>query len=105
MCARIAVRRFGGAYERKPMWIRPGARAGNDLNGLAVLQLCPQWYEAPVDLRRDATIANARVHGVGEVNRRSALGQRHDVALGGEYVNLVREQVDLDALQELLGGP
>ena len=43
------------------------------------------------------------MHRVGEVDRRGALGQLHDPALGREDVDLVREQVDLHALDEFQG--
>mmetsp|Transcript_5506 Transcript_5506/g.9837 ORF Transcript_5506/g.9837 Transcript_5506/m.9837 type:complete len:306 (-) Transcript_5506:234-1151(-) len=48
-------------------------------------------------------VADIGVDGVGEVHRRGALGQGHDLGLGREDVDRVREEVDLDVLQELVG--
>src|SRR5450830_2105969 len=43
------------------------------------------------------------MHRVGKVHRRGAFRQLHDPALGREHVDLVREQVDLHALDEFQG--
>ena len=71
---------------------------------LAVAQHRAQRRQAPVDLGGDAAIADVGVHRVGEVHHGGAARQAQDLALGREHVDLVGEQVDLDALEEFLGG-
>ncbi len=87
-----------------PGRVRLRALGGDDLDRLAVAQHGAQRHESPVHLGRDAALADAGVHREGEVHAGRAARQAHDVALGREHVDLVREQVDLDALQQLLGG-
>ena len=95
--------RLGGDDEIHPGRVRRRALGGDDLDRLAVAQRRAQRHEAPIDLRRDAAIADVGVHGVGEVDAGRAARQAADFALGREHVDLVGEQVDLDALQEFLG--
>jgi hypothetical protein len=40
------------------------------------------------------------VHGIGKVYGGGTLGQGQDAALGGKDIDLIREQVDLDVLDE-----
>ncbi len=75
-------------------------RRGDDFHRRAALQRFGQWRQAAVDAAGDAAVADIGVHRVGEVDRRGALGQLHDAALGREDVDLVREQVDLHVLDE-----
>ena len=56
-----------------------------------------------IHLGGDAAVADVGVHGVGEVDHGGAARQAQDLALGREHVDLVGEQVDLDALEEVLG--
>ena len=95
--------RLGGRDEARPGRVRLRAFRGDDLDGLAVSQHGAKRHEAAIHLRRDAALADARVHGIGEVDAGRAARQPHDVALWREHVDLVGEQVDLDALEELLG--
>ena len=46
-------------------------------------------------------VAHVGMHRVGEVQCRGIARQGQDVALGREEIDLVREQVDLDVLDEL----
>ena len=94
--------RLGGAYKCQPGRVRFGAARRDDFHGLPILQGCSQGHESPIYFCRHCAVADVRMHSVGEVDGRCALGQRHDVALRREYVNLVREQVDFDALEKLL---
>ena len=103
----IADRRpgLGGADKGQPVRVRFRAAAGHHLHGFAVVQFGTQRHETTIDLRRDAAVADIRVHSVRKIDGRGTLRQRHDVALGREHVDLVGEQVDLDALQEFFGRP
>ena len=69
---------------------------------VAVLELGAQRQQLVVDPRGDAVMADVGVHAIGEVDGRGAARQRHDLALGREQVDLVREQVALDVLEEFL---
>src|SRR5258706_1814233 len=69
----------------------------------AVLELGSERHELVVDFRRGATVADVGVHRVGKIHRGRAARHRHDLALGGEHVDLVRKEVDLDVLQEFGG--
>ena len=73
----------------------------DDLDDVAVLQPVVERDEAVVDLRADRAVADVGVDPVGEVERRRAGRQVLDVALRGEHEDLVLEDVELDALDEL----
>ena len=92
---------LGGSYKCQPVWIGLGASGRNDLNGLAILQGRPQGHEPPVYFCRNGPVTNISVDGIGKIDGRRTFWQRHDVALGSKNVNLVREQIDLDALEKL----
>ena len=83
------------------IWAR--ALRGDDLHGLAVAQYRAQRREAPVDLGRHAAVADAGVHGIGEVHHGGAARQAQDLPARGEHVHLVGKQIDLDALDEFAG--
>ena len=69
---------------------------------VAVLQLGAQRQQFVVDARGRAVVADVGVDAVGEVDGRGAARQRHDLALRREHVDLVREEVALDVLEEFL---
>ena len=70
-----------------------------------LLQAVVERHEAVVDLRADRPVADVGVDPVGEVERRRAGRQVLDVALRGEDEDLVLEDVELDALDELAWRP
>src|SRR3712207_4552862 len=76
---------------------------GEDLDDVARAQLVVQRDDLAVDARADAAVADLRVDLVGEVQRRGAVRQRLDLALGREDEDLLVEEVDLQRLHELLG--
>jgi hypothetical protein len=76
---------------------------GHDLDDVAVLQPVVQRHEAVVDLGADAAVADVGVDSVGEVERRRAGRKVLDLALRREDEDLVLEDVELDALDELGG--
>src|SRR5581483_7999277 len=88
--------------EIDPRGIRYRALGRDDLYGLAIAQHRAQRREAPIDLGRDTAVADVGMHRVGEIHHRGAARQTQDRALRGEDVHLVRKEIDLDALEELL---
>ena len=50
-------------------------------------------------------MADVGVHRVREVDRRCTARQRHDLALGREDIDLVREEIALDVLEKFLRVP
>ena len=73
----------------------------HDLDDVAVLEPVVERHEPVVDLRPDRPVADVGVDPVGEVERRGTGRQVLDVALRGEHEDLVLEDVELDALDEL----
>src|SRR5690606_29007772 len=69
------VPRAAGADVAQPVAARAGGRAGEDLDGIAVLQLAVQRRDASVDLRALALQSDLGVHVEREVDRRGALRQ------------------------------
>ena len=73
----------------------------NDLDDVAVLQLVAERHDLAVDARARTVLADLGVNRVGEVDRRRAAREDAHVALRREHVDLVGEEVDLHALEEL----
>ena len=59
--------------------------------------------DAAVDLRADGAVAYVRVHRIGEVDRRRARRQCLHLALGGEHVDLVVDQIRQERTLVLAG--
>jgi hypothetical protein len=84
-------RTCGGGSRRAPCRcgeVQPGGlrllRLGaQDLHLIAILDLGAQRHDAAVDLGADRLVAEIGVHGIGEVDRRRALGQLDQLALAG----------------------
>ncbi len=76
-------------------------RRRDDLHAVAAFQFRAQWHQFMIDLGGYAAVADVRVHRVGKIHAGSAVRQRHDLALGGEHVDLVRKQVHLEVLEKL----
>src|SRR5437879_752628 len=93
--------RARGLDELEPIAARVLVGRGHDLDDVALAQRGAQRDELAVDLGADAVLADLRVHGEGEVDRRGAVGQRLDVTLGREDIDLVGEEVDAHAVEEL----
>ena len=89
--------------ELEPVLVRLLVRVRDDLDRVAVAELVAQRDDHAVDARARAVVADRGVNGVGEVDRAAPLRQRLHVATRCEHVDLVAEQVDLDALEELGG--
>ncbi|RMT54308.1 hypothetical protein ALP46_05441 [Pseudomonas amygdali pv. myricae] len=93
--------RLAGHDEVQPCRVRTCAGRTDNLDGRAALQRFGQRRQPAVDPASNAAVADVGVYRIGEIHRRGAFGQLHDPAFGRENVNLVREQVDLDAFNEL----
>ena len=94
--------RMGGPDDVQPVARRAVLALGrDDLDDVAVLEPVVERDEPVVDLRADRAVADVGVDAVGEVERRRAGRQVLDVALRREHEDLVLEDVELDALDEL----
>ena len=99
---RILLRARDDAASESQSRDGPRPRLGReDLDEVAALQLVVEGHDAAVDLGADRAVPDVRVHGVREVDRRRAGRQRLHVALGREHVDLVREEVRVERLDEL----
>ena len=78
-------------------------RPGQDLDGVAALELPVQRRDAAVDLGALALEPDLGVHVEGEVDGGGALGQPLHVALRREDEDLVLIEIDLQELEEFLG--
>ena len=95
--------RFRGHDEVHPRRVRRRALGGDDLDRLAVAQRRAQRHEATIDFGGDAMVADVGVHGVREVDGGRVARHAPDLAARREHVDLVGEQVELDALHEFFG--
>ena len=93
-----------GRYDKgEPRGARNRAAPRDDLDRLPGHQGPRERIWHLVDPRSHAVVAEVGVHGIGEVDRRCAVRQREYLPLRGEHVDLVREEVGLDVLDELEG--
>ncbi len=98
------VARARGLHQRQPVARRAAlALGGEDLDDVAGGQLVVQRHDLAVDLGAHAAVADVGVDLVREVERRGAGGERLDLALGREDVDLVLHQLAAQVLGELLG--
>ena len=103
---RIFERARDVLHRAQPVQVRPRVDRGDDLDHLGVPQRLAQRDDGAVGLGRQAVVADVGVDVVGEVDRRGAVRQLHDVALGREDVDRVAEQLALDLVEEVGGaGP
>ena len=92
----------GGLDERQPVARRAAlALGGEDLDDVARVELVVQRHDLAVDLGAHAAVADVGVDLVREVERRGAGGERLDLALGREDVDLVLHQLAAQVLGEL----
>ncbi|MPM47079.1 hypothetical protein SDC9_93787 [bioreactor metagenome] len=89
------------AHKGQPRRVRVRIRHGDDFHHVAIFQFGTQRHLLAIDLARHGVIAHIRVHGIGKIDHRCATWQRHDLALGREYVNGIGEQVHPHVVPEL----
>ena len=93
--------RLGADHELQPLRLGRGRARGDHFHGLPADQPGAQRYQFLVDPRGHRHVADVGVHRIGEVQRGGIPRQGEDLAFGREQVDLVREQVDLDVVEEL----
>ena len=93
----------GGFGEAEPIAAGSVSGLGGDFDDVAVAEFGAERNDAAVDLGADGGVADLGMDGVGEVDGTGVLGQDHDLALGGEGVDLLGIQVDLEGRHELVG--
>ncbi len=96
---------LAGDHELQPLRFRRGRARGDDFHRLARHQLGAQRHQLLVHPRGHRHVADVGMHGIGEIERGGVARQGQDLALRGEQVDLVREQVDLDVVEEFQRGP
>ncbi len=96
-----ARRRQEAKLWQQPVAARVRLLGGNDLDGVAVRQLEVERHHAAVDPRAAAAMPQVGVHLVGEIERRRALGQVDDLALGAQGKHPVLEHFGLQAGQQV----
>ena len=92
---------LGRYHEGEPVgrWL---LRAGGEhLHLVAAGEFVAQGHEAMVHLGADAGVAHVGVEGIGKVERRGALGQRFELAFGGEDEDLRREEVHFHRVEKV----
>ena len=94
---------LGAAHNAQPVQAGGRSLGGDDLHRAAAGQGMVQRHNTTVLLGANAAQAHIGVHGEGEINGRGTLGQLVQVTLGAEDEDLVLVEVDLEALEELLG--
>ncbi len=90
MAVRVAELRI------EPVARRPALLRRDDLDALAVLQRVVERHHRAVDARAAAAVAEARVHGVREIDRRRTHRQVDDLALRRQHVDGVGEEAALE---------
>ena len=100
---RIEARALPVTTKPEPRQLRLGAGALDDLDHVAVVELGAQRHVPAVDLGADGVRAEIGVHREGEVDRRRALGQLEQRALGGEGEDAVLVDRQPGVLEQLLG--
>src|SRR5439155_20387141 len=88
----------------QPITRRLGLRGGEDFDRIAVAQGPMQRGDAAVYASAVAVLADFRVHHEREIDRRRALRQPLHVAARRKDEDLVLIEVDLQELEEFLGG-
>ena len=92
---------FGGGDEIQPQRIGLGVRGGDDFHAVAVFKRLPQRHQLLIDFDRHAAVADVGMHGIGEIYRSGAARQRHDLALGREYIHLIGKEIDFQVFEKL----
>ena len=88
-------------HEVQPHRVRGCPVGSNDFHVVAVAQHCSRRHELAIHAGVDAVITDVGVNRIGEIDHGSALRQLLDLAIRGENVNLVREQVAFEIFEEL----
>ncbi len=84
----------------------PGGRGGLGLRGddfdlITIAQLRPQRHQPSIDARGRATIADIRMHSIGEIDRCRSAWHCVQVPFGGEDEHLIGKHLHLCVFQEI----
>jgi hypothetical protein len=102
----VARPRRGSRARHQPVAARVRLLRRDDLDRVAVRELVVERHHAAVDARPAAAVPEAGVHVIGEVERRGAAGQIHDLAARAQSVDAILEDLGLQAVEQVgLGGP
>ena len=83
--------RTSGAHEPQPGGVRCGNRRGDDLDHIPIFQLSAQGHLLVVDFGGSGSVTHIAVDGVREIHHRGSTWQGHDLTLGSENIDRVRE--------------
>ena len=98
------VARLGGLDDLHPVTARTVCLlGGQDLNDIAVFQLTVDRCDTAVQLAAGHAVADCGVNCIRKVDRRCACRHIDHIALGRKDEYLVREQVNLDVFDKVLG--
>jgi hypothetical protein len=89
-------------HKRQPVAARLVPCLPDDFDDVAVLEARAERNHLAVDARADTLVADVGVYRVREVHRRGTARQRFHLALRRKDVDLLRVEIDLQVLQELL---
>src|SRR5690554_1205195 len=92
---------LGGNDEIEPGQAGAGSRSGDNFQSLATFETGRERCQVAVDTTGDAVVTDIGVYRIGKIDHCGPLRQLHDIAAGRENVDIVREQVVLDVLDEL----
>ena len=79
------------------------SRRRDDFDDVPVAEAGAERHHLPVHPRADTLVPDIGVNGIGEIHWRSVAWKRFDLPLRREDVDLLRVEIDLQVLQELLG--
>ena len=98
------VARLGGLDDLHPVTARTVCLlGGQDLDNIAVFQLAVDRCDTAVQLAAGHAVADCRVNRIRKVDRRCTCRHVDHIALGRKDEYLVREQVNLDVFDKVLG--
>ena len=98
------VARLGGLDDLHPVTARTVCLlGGQDLNDIAVFQLAVDRCDTAVQLAAGHAVADCGVNRIRKVDRRCTCRHVDHIALGRKDEYLVREQVNLDVFDKVLG--
>ena len=95
--------RLGRGDERRPAGLRLLRLRSQDLDLIAIGDLCAERHHLAVDLGAHRLVAEIGVDGIGEVDRGGALGQLDQLARGGEGEDPILVHRHPGRFEQLLG--
>ncbi len=84
----------------QPRRAGPPGRRGDDFYGYAALKWLREGNQLFGHPRRNTMIADITMYCIGKVERARAFGQLKNISPWSEYINFIREQIDLDVFDK-----